>query len=352
MNKFTLGLSGGYSAGHIIPMIALAENWHRIYPEDEIVCYGSADGIEAQLIPQFQLPFHPLPAQPLSGAGMTGYLRAGIGALRGLLAGRRHMRQHGLDALICWGGYASVGAGLAAASLGRPLIVFEANAVPGRANTLLTRFAGLKLITMPELLNIRAWQDATVTQLPLRIGLDTPQPLPRTGPARLMITGGTFGSPLLNRHTPELAAELIQAGLELEIYHQAGEGMETMVRNAYARTGVAATVVGFDLDLKERWSWADTVLCAGGAGTLAEAVASGTPALAVPLSTATDGHQVANVKSMATRHGITWVLEQDWKTEAIAQSVLTLLHQPRQPAARENNTTALIHVIRAMVDNA
>ena len=349
MSKFTLGLSGGYSAGHIIPMIALAEAWLRIYPEDVVMCYGSADGIEAKLIPQFQLPFQPLPARPISGVRPFGYLRAGASALRGMLAGRRHMRQHGLDALICWGGYASVGAGLAAASLGCPLIVFEANAVPGRANTLLSRFADLKLITMPELLDIRAWHDARVTELPLRLPAGTSPSSPGTGPARLMITGGTFGSPLLNRHAPVLAVELMRSGLELEIYHQAGNGMEQSVRNAYDQAGVTATVVGFDLDMKERWSWADTVLCAGGAGTLTEAVASGTPTLAIPLATATDDHQVANVRSMATRHGIAWTLEQDWETGAIAQRVLTLLAQPKHPTRRVNNSETVIHYIRAKV---
>ena len=352
MNKFTLGLSGGYSAGHVIPMIALAESWCRVYPDDVVVCYGSSDGIEATLIPQFKLPFQPLPARPLSGAGGIGYLRAGISVVRGMLAGRRHMRRHKLDALICWGGYASVGAGLAAASMGCPLIVFEANAVPGRANTLLARFASLKLITMPELLDLRTWQDARVTELPLRIRLDTPQPAPANRPARLMITGGTFGSPFLNRHAPALAVELVRQSPALEIYHQAGNGNEEAVRLAYDKAGVAATVSGFDLELKDRWSWADAVLCAGGAGTLAEAAASGTPTLAVPLSTATDDHQVANVKSMAARYGITWVLEQDWETGTIARRVMTLLRRPKRPACRRDNSAAVIHAIRAMVVRA
>lgn len=260
------------------------------------------------------------------------------------------MRQHQLDALICWGGYASVGAGLAAASLGCPLIVFEANAVPGRANTLLTRFASLKLITMPELLDIRAWHDAMVTELPLRMCLDTPQPSSGIEPARLMITGGTFGSPLLNRQAPTLAAELLRQDPKLEIYHQAGNGMDEAVRKAYDKAGLAATVTGFDLELNKRWAWADAVLCAGGAGTLAEAVAAGTPTLAVPLSTATDDHQVANVKSMAVRHGITWVLERDWDTGAIVRKVLSLLRQPKHPYPRLDDVDTVIRAIRALVD--
>jgi UDP-N-acetylglucosamine--N-acetylmuramyl-(pentapeptide) pyrophosphoryl-undecaprenol N-acetylglucosamine transferase len=329
-------------------MVALAESWRRFYPDDEVLCYGSADGIEAKLIPQFKLPFQPLPARPLFDNGTVSYLRSGVSAVRGMLAGRRHMRQHKLDALICWGGYTSVGAGLAAASLDCPLIVFEANAVPGRANTLLTRFANMKLITMPELLQNKAWQDARVTELPLRLNTGKTQRASGTGPARLMITGGTFGSPLLNKHSPALVAELARQHQALDIYHQAGIGMEAGVRNAYTDAGVAATVVGFDLELTERWSWADAVLCAGGAGTLAEATVSGTPTLAIPLAAASDDHQLANVKSMAARHDISWVLERDWDTSVIAHQMLTLLRQPRHYPANNDTTEAIIHAIRTL----
>ena len=259
------------------------------------------------------------------------------------------MRQHGIDALICLGSYASISAGLAAASLGCPLIVFEANAVPGRANSLLARFASLKLIAMPEILDIRLWSDAQVTELPLCMHQNTQRLSLVTGPNRLLVTGGTFGSPFLNHHIPALAAELVRQGLEVEIYHQAGEGNEEALRNAYAEAGISATVVGFDLELGDRWPWADAVLCTGGAGTLTEAAASGVPTLAVPLSTATDDHQVANAKAMAARHGITWIPEQEWETRAVAQRVATLLRQPTQPPTASDSTEATVRAIRAMV---
>jgi len=350
MTNFTVGLAGGYTAGHVIPMVALAESWRQNYLDDAVMCYGSADGIEATLLPQLQLPFQPLPAQPFLGTRPLGRVRAVVGSLRGMLAGRKYMRQHQLDVLVCLGSYASLGAGLATISLGCPLIVFEANALPGRANSLLARFASLKLVTMPEVLDLELWRDAQVTQFPLRRHFNTTRSSPASGSTRLLITGGTFGSPFLNDNAPALVAQLRRHDMELEIYHQAGAGNEEAVRHAYAKAGIEATVVGFDLELGHRWSWADAVLCTGGAGTLSEAAASGTPTLAVPLSNASDDHQLANVKAMAERHGISWITEQAWETITVSRQINNLLHQPKQPATRSDGTEAVVRSIRSVVE--
>ncbi len=346
MTDFTMGLAGGHTAGHIMPMIALAEAWRRLYPGDALVCYGAAGGMEATLLRQFRLPFQPLPAWPRFGVGALGRLRAHLGALHGMRLGRRHMRRHQVDALLCLGGYASVGAGLAAASLGLPLVVLEANAVPGRANTLLARFAALKLVAIPEATAFHRWRDARVVDLPLRVppvAASSPS-VPRT--ARLLITGGTFGSPVLNRGGPAVAAALRRRGLAVEVYHQAGEEQLESVSAAYAAAGVDATVVGFDLGLPSRWSWADAALCAGGAGSLSEAVASGTPTLAVPLAAVADGHQEANARAMAARHGIGWMPERDWDTETVAERLAGLLARPRRPAVSAADTGGLVRAIR------
>src|SRR5690606_38667426 len=62
-SRITLGLAGGYTAGHIMPLIAVAQAWQRLYPEDRLQCYGSLDGIEAELVTRLGLPFHGLPAR-------------------------------------------------------------------------------------------------------------------------------------------------------------------------------------------------------------------------------------------------------------------------------------------------
>lgn len=321
-----------------MPLIALAEAWRARFPGDHLECYGSTDGIEAELIGAAGLPFHGLPASAEYGVGLAGRLRAYGAAFRGLQTGRRMLRARSLDLLVCFGGYACAGAGMAAASLGIPLAVFEANAVPGRSNALLARFARLQLAAMPEVRAHRAWAGADIVGLPQRrTGSGPGEAADRRPTPRLLVTGGTFGSAFLNRTAPALIAALARAGTALEVVHQAGRGHEAAVAEAYRSHGVAATVVGFDPGLPERWRWADVAVCSAGAGTLADAVTAGTPTLAVPIGRVARGHQDANARAVAGRCGhVDWVREDDWCEAREQGRVSALLALPRSaPEARD-----------------
>lgn len=357
MTGATIGFAGGYTAGHVMPILALAEAWRRSHPQDSLICYGSAKGFEGDYLRSFDLPFQSLPARPEYGAGVTGRLRAYQATAAGLLAGRRDMRRRKLDGLVCFGGYACLGAGLAAASLGRPLAVFEANAVPGRANSLLARFASLKIVAMPEARVFSHWKDAQVMNLPLRVHrVQAVQAHPAAledRPARLLITGGTFGSDVLNQEGPGLAKLFAKRGRRLDIYHQAGMGKRESVEKAYQAAGlsdgtVKISVSGFDSELHRRWAWADVALCSAGAGTLAEMAASGTAGLVVPQAMVADRHQEANARAMAARRGLIWLAERDWRCEAVADHLEDLLETPRTVRRTETqDLLAAVSMVRA-----
>lgn len=346
----TVGLAGGYTAGHVMPLIAVAQAWRRLYPEDRLQCYGSNRGIEAGLLAAAGLPFQALPARPEQGVGPLGRLRAYAVAAHGMLSGRRLLRRAGTQLLLCFGGYASAGAGVAAASLGIPLAVFEANVLPGRTNDLLARFAMLKLAGMAEVRACPRWQDAEVVGLPLRRAAAWCESSDRDAHARrLLVTGGTFGSPFLNRNAPRLAA-LLAREAALEVYHQAGSGNEAEVRAAYRAAGLDAEVTGFDSALPGRWGWADVALCTAGAGTLAEALASAKPVVAVPLATAAGGHQEANAAAVGARHDLAWVREADWRAPREAARLTALLAGAGATVHRrddaEDAAALLVHRLR------
>ena len=348
MTAIAIGFAGGYTAGHVMPLIALAEAWRRQFPHDRLECYGSTDGIEAELVAQAGLPFRGLPASAEYGMGLTGRLRAYREAFRGLHAGRRLLRDRGLDLLVCFGGYACAGAGMAAASLGIPLAVFEANAVPGRSNDLLARFASLRFAAMPEVRAYAAWSDADVVGLPVRRLPHAGRPDETPGrPARLLVTGGTFGSSFLNRTAPPLVAALERDGTPLEVIHQAGRGNEAAVTEAYRHHGIAAKVVGFDPSLPEWWRWADAALCSAGAGTLADAIAAGTPALAVPIERVARGHQDANAEAVATRAPqIAWVRECAWVEPREQERLARLLRRPHAAPVDQDAAGRLSRLLR------
>src|SRR5262249_57700365 len=114
------------------------------------------------------------------------------------------------------------------------------------------------------------------------------------GAIRVLVLGGSQGSPFLNARVPELAGRVARRGLALEVWHQSGRGDPDPVRAAYQRAGVAARAVSALHDLPAAYRWADVAIACAGAVTLAELAVVALPALLVPLATAALDHQRAN----------------------------------------------------------
>ncbi|WP_366656669.1 glycosyltransferase [Fodinicurvata sp. EGI_FJ10296] len=350
MRQLIVGLAGGYTAGHVMPMIAVAEAWQRSYPEDRVHFYGSGSEIETLLMDQLRMPLEILPAAPAFGTTRLGKLKAYGTAIRAGLAGRSSLRDKGVDLMISFGGYAAAGAGMAAASLGIPLTVFEANAIPGRTNTLLSRAARLKIVAMREATSHARWRNASILGLPRRSG-HCPRPeneCRHDRRPRLLVTGGTLGSDTLNQAVPAAIAHLARNANVVDVVHQSGLGNKETVAAAYRRFGIDATVFDFDLAIWDRWCWADAVLCTAGAGTLSDAVASGVPTIAVPVVDVADGHQEANAKAIAAHDNIAVLHEPELISETIASRLTALLRAPRTPGPPGSDAAArMVEAVRA-----
>merc|ERR1712034_251037 len=84
------------------------------------------------------------------GQGALGRLRAGWGLVAGCRSARRALRRRDTQILVSVGGYASVPAVVAAATLRIPIALVEPNARPGRANRLLAPLAACIFAHFPE----------------------------------------------------------------------------------------------------------------------------------------------------------------------------------------------------------
>jgi UDP-N-acetylglucosamine--N-acetylmuramyl-(pentapeptide) pyrophosphoryl-undecaprenol N-acetylglucosamine transferase len=131
----------------------------------------------------------------------------------------------------------------------------------------------------------------------------------------------------------EAAARLAASGIRLAITHQTGERDLDLVRNAYERAGLAARVEAFIFQIDGEMKTADVVICRAGATTLAELAASGTPAILVPLPTATDDHQRKNAEVFVKSGGAMVIDERNLSGDALA-GVLKELTIDRSRLAR------------------
>lgn len=315
----TLLIAGGYSSGHVTPGFAIAAWAREALPGVEVRFVGSDDGPEGRWIREAGYDFLPMPVRTARYRGITGGVDAALrfaGSTRRML---RVLREDRVGLVVALGSYASV-APIAAAHLTKtPLVVFEANAFSGMAN----RFGALRArhVFVTEL-----WEgdpaDVVPAALPLRQEFLQPPPgrAPLAGrPLRILVLGGSLGHGFLNRHAWELAGALVERGVEVEVRHQCGLGVEpAAVEARYREVGVAATVDGYWDDIGPHYRWADLAVTAAGSVTLHELAAQRLPAAVVPLSVSADDHQTRNAARFAEGTGAIVQPESGWDPARLA----------------------------------
>jgi len=340
--KRRVAIACGGTAGHIHPALAVADAYREAYPETEILFLGTPAGLESTLVPARGYRLELIPGDPLAREPLVGKLRAIASLMGGIVAARRLLVKNRIEILIGFGGYATAGAIVAARSVGLKIAVHEANVEFGMTNRWLARLADRVYCGFERTAADFPESRARVTGNPVRreiVGLARKigeRPTASHSTVRFFVTGGSGGSNFLNRETPALLSEVAARGVKPEALHQAGAFPLAPIRAAYDRCGVAASVTDYIKDMESAYDWADFVVTSAGSQTLAELAVCRLPFLAVPLSTAAAGHQVANAAACAAACDALWTAENDWDTARLAREIVAKIRSERprpNPAA-------------------
>ncbi|HEV8715377.1 MAG TPA: undecaprenyldiphospho-muramoylpentapeptide beta-N-acetylglucosaminyltransferase [Candidatus Binatia bacterium] len=335
--RLLLAASG--TGGHLFPGIAVAEAARREIGA-EVLFVGTASGMEKEVIPRLGFSLHLIPAEQLRGRSWWGVARALWAALRGLRAAWRIVRDFAPDLIFSIGGYASGPMVLAGWARRVPCVLLEPNVIPGLTNRLLGRFATRVCVGFPRTAHFFPSHKAVYTGNPVRWSGPAPQLHPSAASTEftVFIFGGSAGARRLNQTLPQALALV---GKEVRVIHQTGKADYAEVSAAYARLGVAATVVSFIDDMQEVYTAADLVVCRAGATTLAELTTLGKPAILIPYPFAADDHQRANAEVLVEAGAAYIILDAELTPERVSQVIGTLVTNPPQLAAMARAAAAL-----------
>lgn len=319
-------VSGG-TGGHLMPALVLARALRERGHEALLVTEGRA--VERELLRR-DLPDVPEAGLPPLGRRWTlPFWLAKATRCAGDL-----LRTHGIDAVVSTGGRPCLPVGIAARRADLPLYLLEQNAITGRVNRWLSRFAQRVYHGLPPL---RGHGDRSLlTGTPLRPEFAKAD----RGTARealglpadatvVLVTGGSQGANALNDVVP---AALLALARPLHVLHLAGPGRDEAVRRCYAsaESAVVARVRPVALDMDRMFAAADLVICRGGGTTIAELAAVGRPAIIVPYPHHKDRQQLRNAEVLANA-GAARIVEQPQLTVArLQQMVAELLAAPQQ----------------------
>ncbi len=299
--------TGGGSAGHVLPNVALIEELHA--RGDVEACYMGTQGIERDLIAPLKIPYYTLSCPKLIRGG-------GLNALKNNLkipfAFHRAVKQaeEGLrilkpDLVFSKGGYVALPVVFAAKRLKIPCVAHESDFSAGLANKLSAKKCRFVLTSFPETAKkIRRgkYGGAPIRREILSANREQARKkwnIPKNAKVVLVFGGGS-GSKAIN---DALRAQLKTLTKEFLVLHVCGKGnmVESNVKNYRQYPFVA--------DMGGAYACADIVVARAGAGTVFELLALKKPSLLIPLEGATRGDQKENADYLSKR-GLCRVLEQ------------------------------------------
>jgi UDP-N-acetylglucosamine--N-acetylmuramyl-(pentapeptide) pyrophosphoryl-undecaprenol N-acetylglucosamine transferase len=324
------------TGGHVMPGLAVAGELQR--RGWSVSWLGTRTGMERGLVEPRGIAFSAIDFSGLRGKGLKTLVLGGFLLLRAMWQSRRIMRSERPDAVFSTGGYVAVPAGMAASTLGVPIVLLNADAAPLMSTTLLRPIVSGVLCGFDGEAARRAGDKGMVTGNPVRPEIAAvPAPAQRyagrTGPLRLFVIGGSLGAQVLNETVPQALAR-IPADRRPYVVHQCGANHLDAVRAAYARAEVDADVVTFIDDMAARYAEADLVLARAGAITVTELAAAGVPSILVPLVVSTTQHQRTNAEFMAAKSAAIHLPQPEATVERLA-GMLAGLDRPRLQAMAE-----------------
>ena len=333
----TFALMAGGTGGHLFPAMALAQELRRrgheihLVTEERVTHYGAEFPATA---------IHVVPAATPSIRNPVKFAKAAWVILGGVGKARKVLGEIRPDAVVGFGGYPCFPPFLAAATMGIPGILHEQNAVLGRANRALARFAKVLAMSFAETAHAEKFRlEKVLVGNPVRdrvravAGTGYPA-LSADGAVNLLVFGGSQGARAFSDIVPAAIALLDETlRRRLNVTQQCREEDLDRVAEIYRAARVNVELASFFTDLPERIAANHLVIGRAGASTVAELGVLGRPAILVPLPGSLDQDQRANAFVME-RAGGAWVAEQaTLSPQSLATELADLILAPDRLAA-------------------
>ncbi|WP_312240263.1 undecaprenyldiphospho-muramoylpentapeptide beta-N-acetylglucosaminyltransferase [Pantoea sp.] len=350
MSGKRLMVMAGGTGGHVFPGLAVAH--HLIEQGWQVRWLGTADRMEADLVPKHGIDIEFIRISGLRGKGIKALLLAPVRIFNAWRQARAIMKSWRPHVVLGMGGYVSGPGGLAAWSCGIPVVLHEQNGIAGLTNKWLAKIAKKVMQAFPG-----AFPDAEVVGNPVRTDV-LALPLPaqrltnRSGPVRVLVIGGSQGARILNQTMPQVAARM---GERITLWHQVGKGALQSVEQDYRQAGQHQhKIAEFIDDMAAAYAWADVVVCRSGALTVSEVAAAGLPAIFVPFQHK-DRQQYWNALPLE-KAGAAKIYEQpQFTADAVAETLgqwdratlLTMAEKARQVAIPDATERVAVEVAKA-----
>ena len=322
-------LTGGGTAGHITPNIALLPELEKA--GYEVFYIGSYDGMEKRLMADYHIPYYGIATGKFRRYFDLKNFSDPFRVLKGFSEARKILKELQPDVVFSKGGFVSVPVVRAAASLKIPCVIHESDMTPGLANKLCIPVARKVCCNFPETLSSLPAGKAVLTGSPIRqellsgdkyrarefLHFTSDKPV-------ILVVGGSLGAVAVNNAIRAILPELLK---NFQVIHLCGRGKLDPSLNG---TEGYAQFEYIKEELRDLFALTDIVISRAGANAICELLALHKPNLLIPLSAnASRGDQILNARSFE-RQGFSMVLEEEELTNETLLSAVHDLYDNRE----------------------
>lgn len=351
-------ITGGGTAGHINPALAIAQCIRKKEPRAKLLYAGTPFGMEADLVPKAGFDFVPIKVKGFQRKLNLENIKRNIQALSYLAAAggraRKILRDFNPDIVIGTGGYVSGPVVRTASKMGIKTAIHEQNAFPGVTNKLLAKKADIVFVAVEEAKKAFDAKCNTVTVgNPIRENIilqDRKSARKKLGVSEnsfcILSFGGSLGARIINI----MAADLIRwhyKNKEIHHIHATGKSGQDSFPKLLAERSVrlkdpnSITVNTYIDNMDLCLAAADLAICRSGAITLSELEAAGKASILVPSPYVAENHQYHNAMVLVKHNAALMVQEKDYQKEKLVSMVNSLYNDRKKVEMLAKNASKL-----------
>lgn len=336
-------LTGGGTAGHVNPALAIAQIIKNNYPSAEIAFVGREQGIEKTLVEKAGYKLYHIDIQGIARSLSPSNIKTAYLVLTSPKKAKKIIEEFSPDLVIGTGGYVCWPTIKAAAAMGIPTMLHESNAIPGvavkqlqkKVDVIMTNFESTSKYIKTKSRVVRVGNPLSCefgkydkAQARKKLGI------PEDTETLILSFGGSLGAKALNTACLELMRDYCAHREKVIHYHAKGRIESEYTYRLFSEYGLAdkknIIMSDYIYNMPELMAAADIVICRAGAMTLSEIALMRKAAIIIPSPNVTDNHQYKNAKVLSDAGAATLIEESELTEGRLAREIAYLAENVAQ----------------------
>lgn len=331
-------ISAGGTGGHIYPALAIIEGFKKYDKDLEVLYIGTKNRMEKDIVPKNGIPYYGIEIY-----GLSKNIFKDIKDVFLIFKAKKEIKKKILefkpDVVLGIGGYVTYPVLSVAKSLRIKTFIHEQNAIPGKTNKMISKYADIIGISFKESAKyfpnrnvlytgnptgIRALNTPRITKSSL--GLNDDKPL-------VVVVCGSLGSETVNNAMKGYLKTL--ENKDYQVVYITGKNLyEEFIKIKYPKN---VKVLPYLDNLTGLLKETDVLVARAGASTIAEVLSLKVPTIFIPSPYVANNHQYYNAVSLKNDNLALMLEEKDLSIPNITKNIEDLLYNKDKQIKIKNN---------------